>query len=152
MQTTRINRRNVLEATLACLSYCTTGVCICDRPRQVHDYHRLSTGLTDDKWSVICGSSSRLPRRSLQTACGVTRHGHPSNPVLHTFFSIASTLGDEAFYSVALPLCAWTLDLELSRRLAFFWASTYYVGQSIKARERYSYSSTATAVLRIQTS
>lgn len=47
-------------------------------------------------------------------------------------FSLASTLGDEAFYTVALPLCAWILDLGLSRRLAFFWASTYYVGQATK--------------------
>lgn len=47
-------------------------------------------------------------------------------------------LGDEAFYTVALPLSAWVLDLELTRRLAFFWASMYYVGQATKVKwERY---------------
>ena len=70
--------------------------------------------------------------RSLQASCGVSATGIPSNAPLHALFSAASTLGDEAFYTVALPLCAWVLDLELSRRLAFFWASTYYVGQSAK--------------------
>ncbi|CAM9709587.1 unnamed protein product, partial [Laminaria digitata] len=45
--------------------------------------------------------------RSLQTACGVSPQGVPLNPVLHALFSAASTLGDEAFYTVALPLCAW---------------------------------------------
>ncbi|CAM9738728.1 unnamed protein product [Pylaiella littoralis] len=69
---------------------------------------------------------------SLQSVCGVSPSGAPTNAALHALFSTASTLGDEAFYTVALPLCAWMLDLELSRRLAFFWASTYYVGQSAK--------------------
>lgn len=58
--------------------------------------------------------------------------GAPSNAALHALFAAASAFGDEAFYTVALPLCAWVLDLQLSRRLAFYWASTYYVGQSAK--------------------
>lgn len=70
--------------------------------------------------------------RSLQAACGISADGLPSYPALHAIFSLASTLGDEAFYTVALPLCAWLLDLALSRRLALFWASTYYVGQAAK--------------------
>lgn len=80
---------------------------------------------TCDVIPAVCG-------RSLQSACGVSPSGAPCNAALHALFSAASTLGDEAFYTVALPLCAWMLDLELSRRLAFFWASTYYVGQSAK--------------------
>eukprot|EP00903_Cladosiphon_okamuranus_P014154 g13153.t1 len=70
--------------------------------------------------------------RSLQTHCGVSPDGAPANAALHALFTGASAFGDEAFYTVALPLSAWMLDLQLSRRLAFFWASTYYVGQSTK--------------------
>ncbi|CAN0235448.1 unnamed protein product [Ectocarpus sp. 12 AP-2014] len=70
--------------------------------------------------------------RSFQAACGVSEAGRVGNAPLHALFTAASALGDEAFYTVALPLCAWVLDLELSRRLAFFWASTYYTGQAAK--------------------
>ena len=72
--------------------------------------------------------------RWLQTTCGVNAQGVPSNSAFHALFSLASTLGDEAFYTVALPLGAWMLDLELTRRLAFFWVSVYYVGQATKVR------------------
>ncbi|CAN0111094.1 unnamed protein product, partial [Discosporangium mesarthrocarpum] len=67
--------------------------------------------------------------RAFQSACGVSDSGTPTNTALHVAFLVASALGDEAFYTLALPLCAWVLDARLSRRLAVFWSSIYYLGQ-----------------------
>lgn len=85
-----------------------------------------------NSFRVLTPVGFALAKRSLQAYCGVSPDSLPSNAALHALFTAASAFGDEAFYTVALPLSAWVLDLQLSRRLAFFWASTYYVGQSTK--------------------
>ncbi|CAM9799337.1 unnamed protein product [Chrysoparadoxa australica] len=78
---------------------------------------------------IINSSTNFGAVRSFQSLCGVTEAGLPTFPVLHAFFSLASSCGEENFFVLALPTVLWVIgDGSLARAFILFFCSTFYVG------------------------
>lgn len=52
--------------------------------------------------------------------------------LLFHFFTLASSLGNEAFYLMFYPCCMWNCDSLLIRQIAWIWCLCMYVGQGTK--------------------
>lgn len=67
----------------------------------------------------------------LQQSCGI-RAGAATNPLFHAFFNVCSSMGDELFYAIMLPIYFWSFGADVGLELVNLWMVLLVVGQICK--------------------